>query len=316
MSFSGKSLLRIQDLDIDKVMLLFDKARALKAEFKRSKTFGRKLHLSLESQQKLLAMVFLEPSTRTRMSFQAAAARLGFRVVSFDCSSASSMEKGENEIDTLKNVSALLPDLMVVRYGESKQVGDLLPKLNCPVINAGSGMDEHPSQALLDAFTMLEAKGSLVGQRLLMVGDIRHSRVAHSNLRLLGPLGVQLGICGPSELLPPLEGEWKNVERFEDLQSGISWCQILMGLRIQKERHLAAGSGRDLVSYQGQFRIEPSHLSKWTQNGIILHPGPVIRGVEFAEEILHDPRSLVIEQVTNGLFVRAALYSLILGLEV
>lgn len=226
------------------------------------------------------------------------------------------MQKGESQSDTLRNISAMLPDLMVVRYGDSPEVENLLSEMSCPVINAGSGIGEHPTQALLDAFTIAEAFGQVAGQRILMVGDVIHSRVAKSDLELLLKLGAEIGICGPSEMLPLKSGSWGRVKYFSDLESGLDWCHVLLGLRIQKERHLGAGMDSAMVEYGAHFRVDQGHLNRLSSSAIILHPGPVIRGVEFASEVLADRRCLVLEQVTNGLFVRAALYSLILDLEV
>lgn len=315
MSFFEKSLLSIQNLDTENVKLLFSRAKAFKEEFRKSRRFD---HLIRQPSNRpiVVAMVFLEPSTRTRVSFQAAAYRFGFRTIIFDSATSSSMQKGESQYDTLRNISAMLPDLMVVRYGNSPEVEGILDTMNCPVISAGSGTGEHPTQALLDAFTILEARGSIAGQRVLMVGDVVHSRVANSNIQLLNRLGAEVGICGPEVMLPAALGDWKNVKRFSDLRLAVSWCQVLMGLRIQKERHEEVGISNSAIEIWDQYRVDRVHLESLSDNGIILHPGPVIRGVEFSSDVLQDRRCLVLEQVTNGLFVRAALYSLILGLEV
>jgi aspartate carbamoyltransferase catalytic subunit len=315
MSFFEKSLLSVQNLDTENIKLLFSRAKVFKEEFRKSKRFD---HLIRQHSNRpiVVAMVFLEPSTRTRVSFQSAAYRFGFQTIIFDSATSSSMQKGESQYDTLRNISAMLPDLMVVRYGNSPELEGILDTMNCPVISAGSGTGEHPTQALLDAFTILEARGSISGQRVLMVGDVVHSRVANSNIQLLTRLGAEVGICGPEVMLPPALGDWKNVKRFSDLRLAVSWCQVLMGLRIQKERHEEVGTSNSDNEIWDQYRVDRVHLESLSDNGIILHPGPVIRGVEFSSDVLQDRRCLVLEQVTNGLFVRAALYSLILGLEV
>ncbi len=317
MSIFGSSLLSIKSLETNDIEFLFNKARLYKDEFKKHGRIDHLVHSVSSSRPYVLMMVFFEPSTRTRVSFQMAAYRLGLRSIIFDSPTSSSLQKGETYFDTLKNLSAMKPDLMIVRYGDSIEVERVLLEMSCPVVNAGSGSGEHPTQALLDAFTLCEHLTSLQGVKILLVGDIIHSRVAKSNLYLLRLLGAEIGICGPAHLLPDSAGEWKSVQRFSHLDEGMKWCQVLMGLRLQKERH----SPDDLQEMKKQraeeesYRVESKHLRKLSTSALILHPGPVIQGEEFAPEVLSDSRCRVLTQVTNGLFIRAALYSMILGLD-
>lgn len=260
-------------------------------------------------------MVFLEPSTRTRISFQTAAYRLGLDSFVFDSVSSSSLIKGESLPDTLKNIAAMLPDLMVLRYGNSPDVDATLPDLGCPIINAGSGTTEHPTQALLDAFTIQEALGELRGKKVLIVGDVVHSRVANSNLRLLTARGVEVAVCGPKSMLPQ-EEPWDGVRKFTNLKEAASWCDVLMGLRIQTERHGDKSESFALAEYRDNFQVKQEHLKLMGPKGLLMHPGPVIHGVEFSPQVLQNPQCLVLTQVTNGMFVRAALMTLVMGMEV
>lgn len=314
MSLLDQSFLSTRQLGKEDVELIFKRAQLFKSEFLKHKRFDH-LAQSDGAQQKVLAMVFFEPSTRTRMSFQVAAFRLGVRVTSLDSLSISSVSKGETLSDTLMNVGAMQPDVLAVRYGTSKEIDECLKEMPCPVVNAGSGTDEHPTQALLDAFTIKEARGKLEGEKVLIVGDVLHSRVANSNLTLLRELGAEVAFCAPEEFIPQNE-HWKNVQHFSELEEGMKWATVTMGLRIQKERHSTKGVGLTVAEYREKYRIGADQLKVFNPEGVLLHPGPVIRGVEISSYALKDPRCRVLEQVKNGVFIRAALLSLILGLEV
>lgn len=314
MSLVANSFISSKQLSDKDLKQIFDRTELFKKEFMAK---GRIDHLvnSSKVSQGVIALVFAEPSTRTRTSFQIAGMRLGLRAVLLDNPSISSLQKGETFFDTLKNVAAMKPDIMVVRYGVDKEADESLDKLGVPVVNAGIGTMEHPTQALLDAFTILENRGSIKGEKVLIVGDVLHSRVANSNLVLLKMLGAEVAYCAPEEFIPRQEA-WKGVKSFSDLNEAISWATVVMGLRIQKERHGQQGIGLTVAEYRDKYRIGGDNLKLFAKDGILLHPGPVNRGVEISNFALNDSRCRILDQVTNGVFVRAALISFILGLEV
>jgi aspartate carbamoyltransferase catalytic subunit len=315
MSIAGESFLSSEQLTEKDVEALFSRAELFKKTF----TERRRLdHLIVDAQdlhQKVMALVFAEPSTRTRMSFQVAGARLGLKTLALDNPQVASLSKGETLEDTIRNVAAMMPDLMVVRYNNNPDTDAAIGDLACPVINGGIGTAEHPTQALLDAFTIREFRGQIKGERVLIVGDVLHSRVANSNLVLLKRIGAEIAYCAPTELEPRQE-HWRGVRSFANLNEGFEWATVVMGLRVQKERHQSVGIGFSLAEYRERFRVGGDQLKHLRPDGILLHPGPVIRGVEFSAFVLNDPRCKVLDQVTNGVFVRAALMSIILGLEV
>ncbi len=315
MSLVGNSFLSSKQLSDKDLNQIFARTELFKKEFMAKGRIDNLINGD-EAKQKVLALVFSEPSTRTRTSFQIAALRLGIRIVMLDNPSVSSLQKGETFLDTLKNVAAMKPDALVVRYGMDREADDTLESLGTPVINAGIGTMEHPTQALLDAYTILENRGKLEGEKVLIVGDVLHSRVANSNLVLLQMLGAEVAYCAPEEFIPRQEA-WKGIKSFAQLDEGIKWATTLMGLRIQKERHgQQQGIGLTVAEYRDKYRIGGDNLKLFVKDGIILHPGPVNRGIEISSYALNDSRCRILDQVTNGVFVRAALISFILGLEV
>lgn len=316
MSIVGKSFLSSEQLTEKDIAQIFSRAELFKSEFSSKKRINHLIRSESLSQM-LVAMVFAEPSTRTRMSFQSAAIRLGIRTMSLANPQSSSLSKGETLSDTFRNVAAMMPDLMVVRYNTNPEADEAIKDLPCPVINGGSGSAEHPTQALLDAFTVHEFRGQVKGERVLIVGDVLHSRVANSNLTLLRRMGAELAYCAPSDLGPTSEA-WQGVKAFENLNDAMEWATVVMGLRVQKERHRneEQSAGHSMAEYREKFRVGGEQLKHFRKDGILLHPGPVIRGVEFSDFALNDSRSKVLDQVTNGVFVRAALMSIMLGLEV
>ncbi|MGZ3721354.1 MAG: aspartate carbamoyltransferase catalytic subunit [Bdellovibrionales bacterium] len=314
MSMVGESFLSSEQLSEKDIEQIFSRASLFKNEFKSKKRFdhlvkGEGLH------QMTLALVFSEPSTRTRLSFQIAAARLGMKTMALDNPSSASLSKGETLEDTFRNVAAMMPDLMVVRYNTNFEADAVIRELPCPVISGGIGTSEHPTQGLLDAFTVLETRGQIKGEKVLIVGDVLHSRVANSNLMLLRRLGAEVAYCAPSQFEPKTDN-WKGVRSFATLNEGVEWATVIMGLRVQKERHQSEGIGFSMAEYREKFRVGGDQLKHFRPDGILLHPGPVIRGIEFSAFVLNDKRCKVIDQVTNGVFVRASLISLMLGLEV
>jgi len=310
----GESFLSSEQLSEKDIEQIFSRATLFKREFESKQRFdhvvkGEALH------QKVIALVFSEPSTRTRLSFQVAASRLGIKTVALDNPSSASITKGETLEDTFRNIAAMLPDLMVVRYNTNFEADAVIRELPCPIINGGIGTAEHPTQALLDAFTILENRKQIKGEKVLIVGDIAHSRVANSNLMLLRRLGAEVAYCSPPQFEPKGDN-WKGVRNFGDLNAGMEWATVVMGLRVQKERHQSEGIGFSMAEYREKFRLGGDQLKHFRSDGILLHPGPVIRGIEFSAFVLNDKRCKVIDQVTNGVFVRASLISLVLGLEV
>jgi aspartate carbamoyltransferase catalytic subunit len=263
--------------------------------------------------RKLVALLFFEPSTRTRLSFQTAALRLGLTTTVME-PTGSSLSKGESLTDTVLNVAAMKPDAIVGRWGSTDELDALLPSLRMPVINAGSGTLAHPTQALLDAYTIWRERGQVRGERVLIVGDIRHSRVAHSNFEVLSKLGAEIGVCGPEHFLPE-QGLPYKLQVFRSLGEGVKWASVCMGLRIQLERHDSRDTKDRLAEYHANYGITPKVLQSFSDKGILMHPGPINHGVEFDSRVLEDSRSRVLEQVSNGVLIRAAVLSQILRLE-
>ncbi len=266
---------------------------------------------------KVVALLFFEPSTRTRLSFQTAAYRLGLATTVME-PGGSSVVKGESLADSVLNVAAMKPDAIVVRWGSTEELNEVLPALNIPVVNAGSGTLAHPTQALLDAYTIQRERGQVRGERVLIVGDIRHSRVAHSNFDVLSKLGAEIGVCGPEDFLPNTKLPY-NLKVFRSLDEGVRWATVCMGLRIQLERHsstqLSTDSTDRLAEYHASYGITPKVLQSFSDTGILMHPGPINHGVEFDSRVLKDRRCRVLEQVANGVVIRAAVLSRILNLE-
>jgi aspartate carbamoyltransferase catalytic subunit len=293
MSLHGRSLLDVDQLTQNEVELLFSKAKTYQTSF------------PIQKINRVIAMMFFETSTRTSMSFQMAAHRLGYRVIDFNASN-SSMKKGETLFYTLKTLEAMKPDLFVIRHGGSESLKDLASSLSIPIINAGEGKGSHPTQALLDAFTIQTFAGNLSGQKILIVGDVAHSRVAKSNRVLLEKMGAEVGYCCPDELNTP---ELKGLQRFETLKSGLEWATVAMALRFQLERH---ETKLNLEKWIEDFRFTKKRFQGWRQEGLIMHPGPFNLGVEIDEEILSDSRCKIFDQKSNGVFIRAALMNMIL----
>ena len=315
MPLSGRSLFSNELLSSEDLEFLFSTTRLFKAEFEKRNRIDHLIH-GQDHLQRCISLAFFEPSTRTRLSFQMAAHRLGMRTVSLDNVAVSSISKGETLSDTVRNLAAMKPDLLIVRSGENPELDETLQELPMPVINAGSGTAEHPTQALLDAYTIQEFRGQLSGERVLITGDVLHSRVANSNLILLSKLGAEVAYCAPEEFIPHREN-WRDVKKFTDLREGMKWATVCMCLRIQKERHhLHHSIGLSMAEYRERFRIGTAQLKEFAKDGILLHPGPVIRGIEISSKALQDERCKVLDQVTNGVFMRAALLAGILGLEV
>lgn len=258
------------------------------------------------------ALLFFEPSTRTRFSFETACVRSGVQPLVLSGAYGTSLEKGETMEDTLFNIEAMRPLFFVVRASDKFDFYEIEKKINIPILNAGWGMRAHPTQALLDQFTLFEKWGSIQGKKLLFVGDIRHSRVVSSHIQLSQLTGIQLGFCSFQELLPQQTIE--QVEYFDQLPSALSWADAVVALRVQKERHgNEIKSSEDFIkNYVARFGLNEQILKNLNPQGLILHPGPINYGVEIEKNVLTDSRSMILRLVENGVFIREALIRQIL----
>jgi aspartate carbamoyltransferase catalytic subunit len=260
---------------------------------------------------KMIVNLFFEASTRTRTSFEIAAKRLGADAISITAS-GSSVSKGESLVDTLNTLVAMRPDAIVMRHAASGAPHFLARHLPTPIINAGDGTHEHPTQALLDARTILDYRESLEGLRVAIIGDIAHSRVARSNIYLLSKFGVDIVLCGPAPLVPQeLAKIAPGVRLSHDIREAIQDADVIMMLRVQLERqHEAAFSAGEYFQFFG-LRLEHLELAK--PNAIVMHPGPINRGREIASEVADSHVSVILNQVENGVAVRMAVLERILG---
>ncbi len=260
---------------------------------------------------KMIVNLFFEASTRTRTSFEIAAKRLGADAVSITAS-GSSVSKGESLVDTLNTLAAMRPNAIVMRHAASGAPHFLARHLPTPIVNAGDGTHEHPTQALLDARTILDRRPTLEGMRIAIIGDIAHSRVARSNVYLLSKFGVDIVLCGPPTLLPPeLARIAPGVRLTTDIREAITGADVIMMLRVQLERqHEAAIPAGEYFQYYG-LRLE--HLSLAKPDAIVMHPGPINRGREIDSEVADSQRSVILNQVENGVAVRMAVLERILS---
>jgi aspartate carbamoyltransferase catalytic subunit len=259
---------------------------------------------------KRLVLLFYEPSTRTRTSFEFAAKALGATTTLITASS-SSIEKGESLIDTGWTVTSLGADIIVMRHPNSGAPYLLSRFIPVPVVNAGDGLHQHPSQALLDALTITNHKRRLKGLRVVIVGDIFHSRVARSNAELLSKCGAEVVLCGPQDLVPNIAATIApGVSVSHDLDAALRGADVVMSLRIQKER--LAGKQIGLEEYIASFQITPQRMRVAKPDAIVMHPGPIVRGLELANEVADGPQSCVHEQVANGIKMRMAILATVM----
>lgn len=295
-----RSLLGLEHLSAEEITYLLKLARRMQSRPPRPLLKGKRI-----------ALLFYESSTRTRVSFEFAAKLLGAHT-SLISASASSIEKGESLVDTGKTLQALGADCIVVRHPSSGAPNVLARNLHIPIVNAGDGMHEHPSQGLLDAFTMLRHKKSLKRLRVTMVGDIQHSRVVRSNIHLLSKFGASIVLCGPLELLPETaETLSPAIKITRHMQEALRKADVVMMLRVQKER--LAGLKLDVEKYIGEYQLTAERLKLAKLDALLMHPGPMIRGMEIQSELADGPQSAVEEQVHNGVFVRMAVLATCLG---
>ncbi len=260
---------------------------------------------------KTVVLLFYENSTRTRSSFELAAKALGATTILITAS-ASSIEKGESLIDTGYTVRALGADAIIMRHPSSGAHWLLAEHLDIPIINAGDGMHEHPSQGLLDALTMLQSKKSLKNLKVAIVGDIYHSRVARSNAHLLPKLGAKVVLCGPADLCPNEMAQMgPGIEVSHHLDEALSGADVVMSLRVQKERLVGRQIG--VEDYISNYQITPEKFALAKKDAILMHPGPIIRGMELTSEVADGRASKILDQVHNGVKVRMAILQMLLS---
>jgi len=261
---------------------------------------------------KTVVNLFYEPSTRTRISFELAEKRLSADTMTFT-TAMSSVKKGESLKDTVRNIEAMKIDMVVVRHGSPGVPYYLTQCLDANIINAGDGTHEHPTQGLLDIFTIRQKYGKVKGLRVLLVGDIRHSRVARSNIWGLKTLGASVAVCGPTTLLP-FQAERFGIDVYNNLDEAMEGVDVVNILRIQLERQ-KAGLFPSQREYTNLFGITNERLKRLNKNFTIMHPGPMNRGVEISNEVADGPASVILSQVTNGQAVRMAVLYLLSGAE-
>ncbi len=304
MPWTRRHLLTIEELSLAEIEQIHTTASAFK------QILGRSVKKVPALRGKTIVNLFLEPSTRTRMAFDMAAKRLSADVIAVEASS-SSTTKGETLRDTAENIQALQADMIVIRHSAAGSPLYLSRLLDIPVINAGDGAHEHPTQGLLDTFTMKEHLGSLKGRKVVILGDILFSRVARSNIHALTKLGADVTLVGPSTLVP----EWftaMGVKVSYDLKSALADAEVVMLLRIQHERQ-ASSHFPSIGEYTSMFGLNKTRAGWLNPKAIIMHPGPINRGVEIDSELADGEHSVILEQVTNGIAVRMAVLYLCAG---
>ena len=304
MAWTKKHLLDIESLSAEEILTVLDTARGFKAVGERA------IKKVPALRGKTVINLFVEPSTRTRISFELAEQRLSADVINFS-TEASSFKKGETLKDTAKNLEALNADFIIIRHSASGAPHFLSRVVSSSIINAGDGAHEHPTQALLDAFTIRERKGKLKGLNVTILGDILYSRVARSNIWALTKLGAHVTLCGPSTLVPRTF-EQMGCRVTHDVDEAIREADIIHLLRIQHERQRKS-MFPSIGEYTSLFGLNKARLAKTKPDALIMHPGPINRGVEIDSEIADCERSVILQQVTNGLAVRMAVLYLVNG---
>jgi aspartate carbamoyltransferase catalytic subunit len=303
MRLESPHLLGIDGMEPDEITLILDTAESL------AEIGTREIKKVPTLRGKTVVNFFVEPSTRTRSSFELAEKRLSADAINFSAST-SSFSKGETLLDTARNLESMAPDFIVIRHSQAGAPHFLARHCRCSIVNAGDGAHEHPTQALLDAFTIRRHKGRFGGLRVAIVGDILHSRVARSNVFLLTRMGADVVVCAPPTLLP------LGIERL----CGVTWridealegADVVMALRIQRER-MGAGLFPSIREYARLYGIDRSRFERAKPDAIVMHPGPMNRGVELAGDVADGERSVILEQVTNGVAVRMAVLYLLAG---
>ncbi len=301
---SSKHLLGISNITVDEINLIFKTAENFK------QVINRPIKKVPSLRDITIANVFFENSTRTKISFELAEKRLSADVINFS-SSNSSVKKGETLIDTVNNILAMKVDMVVMRHPAPGAHQFLSRHIDANIINAGDGTHEHPTQALLDAFSIREALGDLKDKKIAIIGDILHSRVALSNIYCLQKLGAKVTVCGPPTLLPKHIGSL-GVEVSHNLQETLEWCDCANMLRIQLERQ-EDKYFPSLREYSLQYGITMPMLKNLKKEIILMHPGPINRGVEITSEVADSEQSIILNQVENGVAIRMAILYLLAG---
>lgn len=305
MQLSTKNLLGIKDLTLTDIEIILTTAKQFK------EVLQRPIKKVPSLRDTTIVNLFYENSTRTRISFELAEKRLSADTINFT-SSGSSVSKGESLLDTVNNILSMKVDMIVMRHGASGAPHFLAKHIPAAIINAGDGINEHPTQALLDAFSIQEALGKLEGKKILLVGDIMHSRVALSNIYLLKKAGAEVMVAGPPTLIPKYIGEALGVIVEFDLQKALEWCDVANVLRIQLERQNQVLFS-SLREYNIAYGIKKHRLEKLQKKIVIMHPGPINRGVEIDSDIADSEQSIILQQVENGVAVRMAVLYLLSG---
>jgi len=305
-ALKSRHLLGIAGLDADEITLILDTAEAMK------EIGGRAIKKVPTLRGRTVVNLFFEPSTRTRTSFEIAEKRLSADTLSI-ATATSSVTKGESLLDTVRNLEAMSPDMIVMRHASSGAPHLLARTCRSAIINAGDGMHEHPTQALLDAFTIRDHKGRLAGLKVAIIGDLTHSRVLRSNAVLLNTMGAEVWACAPPTLMP------SHIERFGvhptiSVDEAIDGADVVMMLRIQQER-MHGHFIPSVREYFTLFGLTPERMRRAASDAIVMHPGPMNRGVEIDSAVADGPYSVILEQVSNGVAVRMAVLYLLSGRE-
>ena len=301
-NLKSKDLLGTKDLSLEEINLIFETTKKFKEVLARPiKKVPTLRHLTV-------ANIFFENSTRTKLSFELAQKRLSADIINFS-SSVSSVKKGESLLDTINNILVMKVDMIVMRHpnpGAPHFVGN---NVKIPVINAGDGTNEHPTQALLDSYSIIEKLGEIKNKKIAIIGDISHSRVAISNIHLLRRLGAKIMLCGPSTLIPKYINEMGVLVK-NDIREALEWCDVANILRIQLERQNEKYFP-SLREYSQYFGINKKLLDSINKDIIIMHPGPINRGVEISSDVADSSKSIILDQVENGVAVRMAVMYLL-----
>jgi len=302
-SLSSPNLISVRDLSAPEMELVFTTADHFK------EVINRPIKKVPSLRDTTIANLFFESSTRTRLSFELAEKRLSADVVNFSAS-GSSVSKGETLIDTVRNILAMKVDVIVMRHPDAGACQFLSRHVGCPIVNAGDGAHEHPTQALLDAYSIREKMGGVAGKKVAILGDILHSRVALSNIFCLKALGAEVMVCGPATLIP--RGiEALGVAVTHRVREALNWCDVANVLRIQLERQQTRYFP-SLREYTREFGINRALLDEMDRDLVIMHPGPINRGVELTSDVADSGRSIILQQVENGVAIRmAVLYLLV-----
>ncbi len=305
MGLSTKHLLGIKDLNKDDISLILQTAEQFK------EVLQRPIKKVPSLRDVTIVNLFFENSTRTRISFELAEKRLSADTINFT-SSGSSVSKGETLLDTVNNILSMKVDMVVMRHSASGAPHFLAKHIPAAIINAGDGINEHPTQALLDAFSIKEKTGMLEGKKIAIIGDIMHSRVAQSNIYLLRKMGAEVTVCGPPTLIPKYIKEALGVQVNYNLKKTLEWCDVANVLRIQLERQNQVLFS-SLREYNLVYGIKRQMLDELKKDIVIMHPGPINRGVEIDSDVADSGQSIILQQVENGVAVRMAVLYLLAG---